>query len=165
MTTDAERLARLREQRDNAPLRYDDGFALAPMLNFQWIEVDFLLKQLDERDAEIATLRQERDAALQEAKRLWATLDRMSVWDQRQQAVIAEYADRLYRPAAAAEDAARTDRAERPGMKLFIAWLQTRPARTPQPSIMGSESTRLIDMIDEAITAARAEGARQTSEI
>jgi hypothetical protein len=61
MTTDAARLVRLRKQRDDAPLRYDDGFALAPMYNFQWIEVDFLLKQLDKRDSEIATLRKERD--------------------------------------------------------------------------------------------------------
>ena len=52
MTTDAERLTRLRKQRDNAPPRHDGDLALAPMLNFQWIEVDFLLKQLDKRDAE-----------------------------------------------------------------------------------------------------------------
>jgi hypothetical protein len=63
MTTDAERLASLRKQRDIAPIRYDNGVALAPMQNFQWIEVDFLFDQLDKRDAEIATLRLERDEA------------------------------------------------------------------------------------------------------
>jgi hypothetical protein len=69
MTTDTERLTRLRKQRDNAPIRYDDGFALAPMYNFQWVEVDFLLKQLDKRDTEIASLRQDRDAARAEVDR------------------------------------------------------------------------------------------------
>ena len=59
MTTDDERLARLRKQRDNAPPRRDGNLALAPMQNFQWIEVDFLFKQLDNRDAEINRLREE----------------------------------------------------------------------------------------------------------
>jgi hypothetical protein len=54
--TDAERLARLRRQRDDAPLRYQDGVALAPMTNFQWIEVDFLFQQLDVAQAEVARL-------------------------------------------------------------------------------------------------------------
>ena len=69
MTTDTERLTRLRKQRDNAPPRRDGGLALAPMQNFQWIEVDFLFKQLDKRDAEIACLRQDRDAARAEVDR------------------------------------------------------------------------------------------------
>lgn len=57
---DTERLARLRQQRDDAPIRYSCGVALAPMVNFQWIEVDFLFQQLDR-------LTQERDEARRSA--------------------------------------------------------------------------------------------------
>ena len=55
---DAERLARLRRQRDEAPTRYQDGVALAPMVNFQWIEVDFLFQQLDASQSALAESQQ-----------------------------------------------------------------------------------------------------------
>ena len=45
--TDAERLAEIRQRRDDAPIRYSQGTALVPMVNFQWIDVDFLFQHID----------------------------------------------------------------------------------------------------------------------
>ena len=72
MTTDAERLATIRHGVHHMLVQYH-------LHNYsEWV---LLLRLIDERDAEIATLRQERDAARAEVERLRELFEATRAWD------------------------------------------------------------------------------------
>lgn len=83
---DEDRLARLRKQRDDAPIRYNDGTALVPMVNFQWIEVDFLFQQLDAAQSALA----EKEKALAD---IVAESTRRLAWWSASQSALADMRD------------------------------------------------------------------------
>lgn len=68
---DVERLAKLRVERDVLPIEIRNGEAWPPAHRFAWVDVDFLIQQIDARDAALSTARTEAIGAACTRTALW----------------------------------------------------------------------------------------------